>query len=59
MISVFVTERATRDNPRAFVPYYDLVEDWRSAIGRACQQVGIDPATSPRRTRSTTSSPPA
>ena len=42
MNSVFVTERATRDNPRAFVPYYDLVEDWRSAISRACQQVGID-----------------
>lgn len=41
--SVFVTERATRDNPRAFVPYYDLVEDWRSAIGRACKQLGIDP----------------
>ena len=42
MNSVFVTERATRDNPRAFVPYYDLVEDWRSAISRACEQVGID-----------------
>ena len=41
--SVFVTERATRDNPRAFVPYYDLVEDWRSAISRACKQLGIDP----------------
>ncbi|MET0525857.1 MAG: hypothetical protein ABWZ91_13715 [Nocardioides sp.] len=42
MNSVFVTERATRDNPRAFVPYYDLVEDWRSAISRACGQLGID-----------------
>ena len=42
MNSVFVTERATRDNPRAFVPYYDLVEDWRSAISRACEQLGID-----------------
>ena len=42
MNSVFVTERATRDNPRAFVPYYDLVEDWRSAITRACEQLGID-----------------
>jgi hypothetical protein len=43
MNSVFVTERATRDNPRAFVPYDDLVEDWRSAIGRAGKQLGIDP----------------
>jgi len=43
MNSVFVTERASRDNPRAFVPYYDLVEDWRAAIGRACKQLGIDP----------------
>jgi hypothetical protein len=43
MNSVFVTERATRDNPRAFVPYYDLVEDWRSAISRACKQLGVDP----------------
>jgi hypothetical protein len=42
MNSVFVTERATRGNPRAFVPYYDLVEDWRSAISRACEQLGID-----------------
>lgn len=42
MNSVFVTERATRDNPRAFVPYYDLVEDWRSAISRACKQLAID-----------------
>ena len=42
MNSVFVTERATRDNPRAFVPYYDLVEDWRSAISRACEQLSID-----------------
>lgn len=43
MNSVFVTEQATRDNPRAFVPYYDLVGDWRTAMGRACQQLGIDP----------------
>ena len=56
MNSVFVTERATRDNPRAFVPYYDLVEDWRSAISRACSSSASTPVTSPRRTRSTTSS---
>ena len=43
MNSVFVTERATRGNPRAFVPYYDLVGEWRSAISRACKQLGIDP----------------
>jgi hypothetical protein len=42
MNSVFVTERATRGNPRAFVPYYDLVEDWRAAITRAYHQLGID-----------------
>lgn len=42
MNSVFVTERATRDNPRAFVPYYDLVEDWRAAMSRAGEQLGIE-----------------
>ena len=42
MNSVFVTERATRGNPRAFVPYYDLVGDWRSAMTRAGRQLGID-----------------
>ncbi len=41
--SVFVTERATRGNPRAFVPYEDLVGDWRAAMTRACAQVGVDP----------------
>jgi hypothetical protein len=40
--SVFVTERATRDNPRAFVPYYDLIGDWRAAMARACDQVAIE-----------------
>lgn len=43
MNSVFVTERATRDNPRAFVPYYDLIGDWRAAMTRACGQLGVDP----------------
>jgi hypothetical protein len=42
MNSVFVTERATRDNPRAFVPYYDLVEDWRTAMTRAGTQLGLE-----------------
>ena len=43
MNSVFTTERATRDNPRAFVPYYDLIGDWRAAITRASAQLGVDP----------------
>ncbi|MAS54317.1 hypothetical protein [Nocardioides sp.] len=43
MNSIFVTERATRDNPRAFVPYYDLIGDWRAAMTRACGQLGLDP----------------
>ncbi len=43
MNSVFVTERATRNNPRTFVPYYDLIGDWRAAMTRACAQVGVDP----------------
>ena len=42
MNSVFVTERATRDNPRAWVPYHDLIGDWRTAMSRACRQLGID-----------------
>ena len=42
MNSVFVTERASRGNPRAFVPYYDLVGDWRAAITRAAGQLGLD-----------------
>ncbi|WP_232678918.1 sulfotransferase family protein [Nocardioides sp. R-C-SC26] len=41
MNSVFVTERATRHNPRAFVPYYDLLGDWRGAMTRACGQLGL------------------
>ncbi len=43
MNSVFTTERATRRNPRAFVPYYDLIGDWRAAMTRACAQIGVDP----------------
>jgi len=41
MNSVFATERATRGNPRAFVPYYDLIGDWRTALTRACGQLGV------------------
>ncbi len=43
MNSVFVTERATRENPRTFVPYYDLIGDWRAAMTRACEQLDVDP----------------
>lgn len=43
MNSIFVTERATRANRRAFVPYYDLIGDWRAAMTRACAQLGVDP----------------
>jgi hypothetical protein len=28
------TERATRESPRVFVPYDDLLEDWTRAVGR-------------------------
>lgn len=41
MNSVFETERATRGNPRAFVPYYDLIGDWRAAMARAFEQLGL------------------
>ena len=37
-----LTELATRDVPRAFVAYHDLLADWRSAIGRAGSQLGVD-----------------
>lgn len=39
--SVLVTELATRENARAFVPYYDLIADWRAAMTRACAQVEV------------------
>ena len=42
MNSVFETERATRENPRAFVPYYDLIGDWRAAMTRACGQLDVE-----------------
>src|SRR4029453_2721053 len=37
----FETERVTRGNPRAFVPYYDLIGDWRAAMARAGAQLGL------------------
>ena len=39
--AAFETERVTRGNPRAFVPYYDLIEDWRTAMTRAGSQLGL------------------
>lgn len=41
MNSVFETERATRGQPRAFVPYVDLIGDWRGAMTRAFGQLGL------------------
>lgn len=43
MNSVFVTELASRDHPRALVPYYDLIGDWRGTLTRACGQLGLEP----------------
>ena len=39
--AAFETERVTRGNPRAFVPYYDLIGDWRAAMTRAGAQLGL------------------
>jgi hypothetical protein len=39
--AAFETERVTRGNPRAFVPYYDLIGDWRAAMTRAGRQLGL------------------
>ncbi len=40
--AAFETERVTRGNPRAFVPYYDLIGDWRAAMSRAGAQLGLE-----------------
>jgi hypothetical protein len=39
--AAFETERVTRGNARAFVPYYDLIGDWRAAMTRAGGQLGL------------------
>jgi len=39
--AAFETERVTRGNPRAFVPYFDLIGDWRAAMTRAGSQLGL------------------
>jgi hypothetical protein len=40
------TERATRDAPRAFVRYDDLLEDWTQAVGRVGEQLDLEPVRS-------------
>ena len=40
--SLCETERVTRPHPRSFVLYDELVGDWRSALGRAARQLGLD-----------------
>ena len=39
--AAFETERASRENPRAFVRYTDLLADWRSALARAGEQAQL------------------
>lgn len=39
--AAFATERATRGLDRAFVGYHDLLADWRGAMDRAGQQLGL------------------
>jgi hypothetical protein len=35
------TERATRDHPRVFVRYQDLLDDWTRVVGSAGEQLGL------------------
>lgn len=35
------TERATRDHPRAFVRYHDLLDDWAPALDRLWLRIGL------------------
>jgi hypothetical protein len=45
------TERSTRDTPRAFVPYADLLDDWTSTVvgvGDSLEQPVIQQATAAR-----------
>lgn len=39
--AAFETERVTRGHRRAFVPYADLVGDWRTAMARAAVQLDV------------------
>ena len=36
------TELAGRGRPRAFIPYLDLLTDWRAALGRVADQLGLE-----------------
>lgn len=40
--SLCETERVTRPFPRSFVLYDELVADWRTALGRAGEHLGLD-----------------
>jgi hypothetical protein len=37
-----VTEADSRGVPRAFLRYHDLLDDWRAALGRVGDQLGLD-----------------
>ena len=39
---VLFTERATRDSPRVFVRYDELLEDWTSAVSRVGETLDLD-----------------
>jgi hypothetical protein len=39
---VLFTERATRDSPRVFVRYDELLEDWTSAVARVGEALDLD-----------------
>lgn len=41
------TDVQTRERPRAFVRYDDLLSDWRTALGRALPCLGIDVSVPP------------
>ena len=36
------TERATRDSPRVFIRYDDLLDDWTHAVGRAAEALDLE-----------------
>jgi hypothetical protein len=39
---VLFTERATREGPRAFVRYDDLLDDWTSAVARVGEELDLE-----------------
>ncbi len=39
--TMLFTERATRDNRRAFIPFEDLLEDWTQPIARVSSQLEV------------------